>query len=488
MRTFACLLAVLGAACAAAGDADVAETEVSPELESKADAAGELSVRAGDTTLWVSKTIQFREGPNGKEFVLRGRTSRTLTDGYAFIFDDVYGAFEQKSPRVFETMWSLGEVRSLVDGVDQFIRMTFAHSSTRPDSLTARAVVRPRLGEFTGSSKIYLVAELTPVVVAGEVVYRIYGRTYGANREIRLVVDNADVGVVTRDGDERFSIDLTPRLALQLIESNTDLQVIADFATGGVDKHGKLGLGLKKLGMTAGDVEVAWPPAACAAATKSCLTALPKTALDLGSCGEAIKVNACANQVGVFVDDVGVQAKLQLAGQRLATPAARADAIALVGTARADQWLGGAEQQLNAELEGMYGRWFLGATTRDGQLALAVERGFDTAYARALDYVTPTEVIPGNAAAMRNVAADAVLAELARMDFVHTEMARSLETLVREYRSQHLASIKAFRETITPEPYMTTKNVFVGDWLGLYTEVVVDRASGHVEQTLVEID
>ena len=107
MRTFACVVAVLVAACAAAGDAEVAETEVSPELESKADAAGELSVRAGDTTLWVSKTIQFREGPNGKDFVLRGRTSRTLTDGYAFIFDDVYGAFEQKSPRVFETMWSV---------------------------------------------------------------------------------------------------------------------------------------------------------------------------------------------------------------------------------------------------------------------------------------------------------------------------------------------------------------------------------------------
>jgi hypothetical protein len=30
--------------------------------------------------------------------------------------------------------------------------------------------------------------------------------------------------------------------------------------------------------------------------------------------------------------------------------------------------------------------------------------------------------------------------------------------------------------------------VYVGDWLGLYTEVVIDRATGHVDSTLVEID
>ena len=50
------------------------------------------------------------------------------------------------------------------------------------------------------------------------------------------------------------------------------------------------------------------------------------------------------------------------------------------------------------------------------------------------------------------------------------------------------ALAQAGRETIVAEPYMTTKDVYLGDWLGLYTEVVIDRASGHVEYTLVEID
>jgi hypothetical protein len=482
------LLAIAMAACAGAGDADYAETEVSPELDAKADATTEVAVRAGETTLWVNKTVALRDGVNGQELVLRGRTSRTLTDGRGYIFDDVYGQWAQKSARVFELTWSPSEIRGLADGVDQLIGMSFTHSSSRPDALTARAVVRPRLTTFTGSSKIYLVAELTPVLVAGETVYRISGRTYGANTGIRLVIDNADVGTVTRDGSERFSIDVNPNLLLAEIARNGELQIIADAPTGGVDKRVHVGLALKKLAMTSGDVEAAFPPVSCTATVKACLQALPDSALDLSSCGEAIKVNACGNSVGVRVTDVAFQAALHATGQYLATAAARAEAVALVGADRADQFLGGAEQTVESQLEKMFGRWYLSTATRDAQLELERSRGLDHAYAYPMDFTEPHAAQPGNAAAMRQVAADAVLAELARMDFVHSEFARSLDDLTHEYKAQHLADIKAFRETVVAEPYMTTKDVYVGSWLGLYTEVVIDRATGAVESTLVEID
>jgi len=477
-------VALLGAfvlaACAGAGDVDTNEVEVSPELDTKADATSELSVRAGDTTLWVNKTIALR----GDTLVLRGRTSRNITDGRGYIFDDIYGQFAQVSPRVFELSWSLGEVRGLVDGIDQFIGLDFAS----PRHTTARVVVRPRLADFNGSSKVYLTAELTPVVVAGTVVYRISGHTYGANTGIRLVVDNADAGTVTRIDGEKFTIDLAPRTALDLIARRTDMQVIADFATGGVDKHVHLGLALKKLGMTAGDVEAAWPPGVCEQATKSCLDALPDTTLDLGRCGEAVKVNHCGGGGGVLGEEVAFQARCHAGGATAGTAAGRRDADALVGPDRADQFLYGAEQTVNSELEGMFGRWFLGASTLDTQLDLAVTRGFDRAYARPLDVVEPHTAVPGDAAAMRQVVADAVLAELARKDFVHSEFARSLEELVHEFRAQHLASIAAFRTSVVAEPYLTTKDVYIGDWLGLHTEVVIDRATGTVESTLVEID
>ena len=48
--------------------------------------------------------------------------------------------------------------------------------------------------------------------------------------------------------------------------------------------------------------------------------------------------------------------------------------------------------------------------------------------------------------------------------------------------------VGAFRTSVDAEPYMTTKDVYIGDWLGLHTEVVIDRATGAVDSTLVEID
>jgi len=76
------------------------------------------------------------------------------------------------------------------------------------------------------------------------------------------------------------------------------------------------------------------------------------------------------------------------------------------------------------------------------------------------------------------------------MDFVHSEFDRSLVALAHEFRAQHVASIRAFRETISAEPYpgSTVWDVYIGDWLGAHTEVTIERASGAVISTLVELD
>jgi hypothetical protein len=485
MRGLVCVALV---ACASGGDPLSDETEVSADELGKADAA-ELSVRAGETTLTVAKDLALRTGPDGAEFVLRGKTSRTLADGRGFIFDDVYGDWAKKSARVFELTWPVSTARSLVDGVDQFIGLSFVHSSTRPDHLTARVVVRPRLAAFTGSSKIYLTAELTPVVVGGTVVYRISGRSTGANTGVTAYLEDDVEHPVQRIDDQRFTIDLAPEQAFALAAAGK-LHVIVDYPGGGVEKFATLGLAIKKLGFTAGDVETVWPPLSCATAVRTCLQALPDGALDLGGCGEAVKVNACAGQVGVFVDPASFSATLAKADARLATPASHADAVALVGSDKANELLFGAKETIEYKLQLQFGRWYLSQAARTTALDNALEAGLDVAYARPLELVEPHPVIPGNAAAMRQVAADAVLAELDRMDFVHTEFARSLEHLARQFRAQHVASIRAFRETIVAEPYPGTPtwDVYLGDWLGCYTEVVVEKSTGNVVRTLVEID
>jgi hypothetical protein len=476
------LLAFALAACADAAGGDTGETEVSADATTTP--GSELEVRAGDTTLWIRRAV----ARVGDSFVLHGRTSRTLVGGTGFVFDDPYGDFAQASARTFEVTWPVSTARTLVDGTDQFLALDFKHSASRPDHLTARAVVRPRLDGFTGSSKIYLTAELTPVVVGGSVVYRIAGHSIGANTGVRGVIDGLELDVHRLD-DTRFEIDLAPDQAFALTAGG-DLQIIAVYPTGGVEKHARLGLGLKKLGMTAGDIEVVYPRPTCTAALQACLTSLPDGALDLGSCGEAVKVNACTGVVGVVVDAVTMQATLHTADLRLETPAARADAIGLAGADRADAFLFGAKQTVEARLEGLFGRWYLSATARGTALDHALETGLDAAYARPLELYEPHVAIPGNPAAMRQVAADAVLAQLAAIDFPHSEFARTLDDLTHQFRVQHVTDVRAFREAIVPEPYpgAPARDVYVGSWLGLHTEVVIERATGQVVSTLVELD
>lgn len=469
----------------AGGASDGSETEVGADATS--DPTAELTVRTSDTTLTVTRDLIRR----GDLFVLRGKTSRTLTGGFGFVTDDPYGDFAQQSARVFELTWPVSTARTLADGVDQFVGLDFVHASGKPDALTGHVIVRPRLASFTGSSKIYLTAELTPVVVAGDTVYRIAGHSVGANTELHASIDHVELAPasVRRLDDSKFEIDLTPAQAFALTATG-DLQINVAFSTGGVEKHAHLGLSVKKLGMTAGDAEEVWPRPTCTSSVKACLLALPGIASDLGACGEATKVNACRGTVGVSVTDVDFQAALHTADVRLAAAAAHADAIGLAGADRADAFLQGAHQTIESHLEQQLGRWFITPAGRDASLAAALESGLDTVYARPLDVLVPHVAVHGNAAAMRQVAADAVLAELARMDFAHSEFARTLEDLTHEFRAQHVASIRAFRETIVPEVYpgIASRDVYIGDWLGLHTEVVIERATGAVVSTLVEID
>jgi hypothetical protein len=472
-------------ACAEGELDGVDEVESPAEDDGKSDADTELRVRAGDTTLWVTREVARR----GDLYVLRGRTSRNITDGMGFVFDDPYGDFAQRSARTFEVTWPVSTIRSLADGVNQFVRIGFVPSASRPDSLAARVVVRPRLGGFAGSSKIYLTAELTPVVVGGMVVYRMKGKTTVVNARVRATAGGVAIIDLRRLDDTRFEIDVAPEALGQPIVVEA---FVADPAGDRwVTKTAALGLSIKRLGFTVEDPYEQWPRPECTSATRTCLTGLPDGALDLAACGEAIVVNACAGQVGVFVDDVSVQAAIADGGVKTSSATFLDDARGLVGAARVDAFAYGAQQTLEDKVQSLYGRWYLQAGTRDRMLEAAVDGGIDLAYARPLDLVDPiTTPAPGNAAATRQLAADALLAHLTTWDFADTEYGRSLVELTRMFRARHVESIRAFRESIAIEPYpgMPQWDVLVGDWLDAYVEVSIVKTTGAIDRVYLEID
>ena len=481
-----------GTALGCVSDADVVTTDeiTAPDDDGKADAATELRVRVGETSVWITRALT-RVGPN---YVLRGRASRTITDGLGWIWDDPYGDYASRGPRSFELTWSVGSARGLMDGIDQFLRLTFVPSAGRPDVLSTKMVMRPRLASTSGSSNIYLTAELTPVIVAGHTVYRLKGHTFTPVGEVRASAADGSAITARRLDPTHFELDLEPEQVIGLAGvtgANLTVTVRGNDGSGDQQRRASLGLALKTLGLTIGaDVEPVWPALTCAAATRTCLAGPPDGTLDTSTCGAAVPVRACRRELGVTIDPALLDATRADVATRLAAPAFRADAAGVVGADRADAWQAITTDLVDERLDALAGRWLLTESARTAVLATAVDDGLDEAYALPLPYFMPRPPAPGNPAATRQLVADGLLTYLSEQDFLHTEFNRSLTELAHEFRTWHVASLLSFRETIAAEPHYANPNwdVYLGNWLDAYTEVSVDRATGVVTHVMVEID
>jgi hypothetical protein len=466
-----------------AGDGAATDEVSAPDGESdgKADAAAELRVRAGDTTLWVQPTLVR----TATAWQLHGRLSRNFVDGFGFVFDDPFGDVAKLSARTFEVAYGLTSSGPLLDGVNLFVSLTVQGGAGH---VTARAVVRPRLVEATGSSKITLTAEVTPVVMDGRPVFRVKGRTTAAATAVSSSAGQARLIDATH-----FAIDLSRDDLIALAGATTRLDIGATLAGGGpaVVRHAKIALSVKTLSLTTGDVYELFPVPTCTPAVTACLTALPAGALDLAGCGDAITTQACRGQVGVQVDGAAIAASLAGADATLADPAGfAADAVGLVGADHADALRAALHTDVSARLDAMGGRWYLAAATRAARLAAVVTDAFDHAYARPLALVPAHAPIAGDAARTRQVVADGLLAYLLTTDYAHTDFERSYDQLTKDFRTQHVASVRGFRETedIFHDPSKPTEAIYLGQWLGAHTEVTVDVTTGAVTHVLVELD
>ncbi|MDQ3368396.1 MAG: hypothetical protein M3680_23470, partial [Myxococcota bacterium] len=214
----------------------------------------------------------------------------------------------------------------------------------------------------------------------------------------------------------------------------------------------------------------------------SCLAALPDGALDLGSCGPALLVQACRGQIGVVIDQAAIATTLAAVDARLAGSFAT-DATALVGD-RAATLRTNLRTQIASRAESSLGLWLLSNAAK--LKVLDTELAFDHAYANPLALVPAAPLAPGNVAKTRQVVADALLAYLQTTDYEHSEFGRSYLELTRVFRTQHVASLRTFRETVTPETIGGTV-YYIDRWIGTHTEITVD-ASGAATNVLVEID
>ena len=477
-------------ASACAGEASLAENldevELDEDADTKADGTSELYVRAAETSLWVRTHLTRQDRSGADTFVLRGRTSRNIVDGRAFVFDDVYGAFAQLGPRSFEVSWAVSEIRTLLQGSDQLIGLGVVGG---PENVTARVVVRPRLTGYTGSG-LYLVYSVRAVVSGGRVVYRVRGRANEPIASLDADADGVDIPDARIIDGSRFEIDLLEDHVLALAYGTGTLNIRGVLASGAsVEKSASLILAVSKLGLTSADPYDTWPRPMCTDSVRECVASVAPGTSDLGDCGDAVVVLPCLGTSGAVVDDVAIQATLAALDARLAEPTFRADATGLVGSERADAWLEGLRATAEERVQEQIGGVHPDVPARDAALAAIVEAVIDAAYAEPLTLVDPYAPSPGDPARARHVATDALLAHLAERDWEATALWRPLVVLTREYRARHVASIHAFRAEIDPiDGLSPNSDAYVGDWIGLYTEVELDRATQTVIRVLVEID
>jgi hypothetical protein len=474
-------LALLSLMAGCSAEPDTSEATVELGDDGKADSASELYVRVSDTSLWVDGALTR----SGSTFVLHGRSSRNLTWGNAFIADDAYGAFEQVGARSFTVSWSASEAPMLISGVNQFIGFNFAHSASRPDALTARVVVRPRLlavrgtgGSFTG--------EILPVLRAGgKIAYRASGT--GSKKLLGVTTSS---GTATVDDDSHFHVDWSAAELLALAGTGKDVTLELREEDGPHTKRAQLGLAVKKLGLTAADAYTTWPAPSCTAAPRACLASLPANAADYGKCGEALVIQACLKAGGARVDAAALAAAHARLETRLGDPAGfAADAVGLVGAGHGADFTTTVRAAVGAKLDALNGSVYDSAPARDAALDAALEAALLSAYARPLDYVARWEPLPNDQVRARQVAGDELLTWLATHDLTQTEWGRPLEALVGEFRARHVDSIRAMRET--SEIFVDGANdIYLGDYLGggPHVEVTIERATGKVLNMLFEID
>ena len=446
--------------------------------DGKADAAAELRVRVSDTTVWVDHLLQRR----GDQFVVTGRTSRNLVDAYAYVNDDIVGLVTRPSTRTFEVAYSRDELHTVATGVDLFASMTFVHSSSRPDSLTGHVVARPRVVASTGSTMAFT-PELVPTVIAGRTVYRLKGRA--ASTRDTLTELAASSGTLTIVDGRSFTLDVTDA---DLVAGG--VMITAKHPAGAIASRVTIGIAVKTLGLTTEDAEARWPNPTCTPAMTACLTGLPDGALDLAACGGAREVLACRRDVGAAIDQASLTATLAAVDTRFADPAFASDVVGLVGVDHTATFTAILRTRVGTAVTAMGGLWLASLAARQAVLDGAVAGTIDGAYARPLGLVAPHAATPGDLASTRQAVADALLAYLANQDYVHSEFGRSLDQLVREFRAQHVQSVREFRETNTSVSFPTAPNVdvYLGQWLGTHVEVSVDRPTGAITNVLVELD
>jgi hypothetical protein len=281
MRGFTMVAALaVAAGCAAAADGQVEHTDA---------AESPATVQHGTFGVTVHTWAELSAGD---DVTFTGRASRNLREVFSFVPDDAFGTAEADRRDFRLTLARGHEANTLLSGLPILLRVQ--PQSGTPDTFFVQVVGAPRVRRGSGSSQVFVAADVVPVYLVdsagAKLAYRATTTAPAAATGVTFQVGSATLSAVrTASG---WSVDftyeqLTAALRLPLV-------VTATAPGRSYAKTVELGVTLRSLDITTEDPYDHWPRQACGEAAHACVAADP---VDLGGCGRYREVQACVFQV-----------------------------------------------------------------------------------------------------------------------------------------------------------------------------------------------
>jgi len=152
------VVSVLGAVVVAGCGVGVAEDDGASVEAAQDELSTTRSAKASGLTVWLDKDVSPVERGGATVWVLRGHASGDLTGAFSFICDDALGAATLTDARTFEIAFEWRDFEVALAPRSVYLSLTTA---ARRDYYATYSVA-PRLTTFSGSSSIWVDANLVP--------------------------------------------------------------------------------------------------------------------------------------------------------------------------------------------------------------------------------------------------------------------------------------------------------------------------------------
>jgi hypothetical protein len=243
-------------------------------------------------TVWVDQPMKADERYGGDVFVVRGRTSKNLSNAFSFASDDEFGEALVVSPRVFEFTVDKTSAEMLLSGTRLFITLNVVGET---DPYYVGLLFSSTLGGSTGSAKFNVHAPITPVLVDGGLRFRGVTSVVNGVSGVAVAGPLAPADALRAISARTYSFDFLADAFTSAAHAAPP--VVRFTATAGgvtVERDATIELEASSLGLAKGGSPYdAFPEPACDASVEACLEALPQGEGDTGACGTSKQVQTC---------------------------------------------------------------------------------------------------------------------------------------------------------------------------------------------------